>query len=183
MISVLTAGLGFLLASAATVRSLSGTISVVEDTRPARVMVRADRQFQTFQIAERAIIERQTSFAGRGASTTVPIDPLDLTPGESVRLQLDAQDRIVRARAIALLERANVRSAGGRTVVLEDGTRLTIGSLLRFVTADGKPSATATVRPGESVVLFRHPETRNIYRFSALANVPRPAKTPRPPTR
>lgn len=68
------------------------------------------------------------------------------------------------------VERAKVRSVNGSSVVLEDGTTLTIGSVLRFVNEKGEPSATATVRPGESVLLFRHPETRNIYRFSTEAN-------------
>lgn len=173
-----TTGLAILFASAAATRSLSGNVSVVEDTRPRKLMVRAESQFQTFLMAERAIVERETRFAGERASTTVPIEPMDLTPGESVRLELDAQDRVIRARAVAQVERAKVRASRGSTVVLDDGTTLTISSVLRFLTAEGRQSATATVRPGESVLLFRNPETRIIYRFCAEPRAPERAKTP-----
>ena len=183
MINVFAAGLVAMIASSAAIRSLSGTLSSIEDGRPTKLMVRAERQFQTFLMAERAVVERESSFAGESESTTAPIDRLDLTPGESVRLEINAEGRVTRARAVVLLERAKVRSASGSSVVLEDGTTLTIGTVLRFLTADGKPSATATVRPGESVLLFRHPETRNIYRFCAEARAGKRAETPRSPPR
>jgi hypothetical protein len=183
MITVFAAGLAAMLASAAPIRSLSGTLAVIEGERPTKLMVHAESQFQTFPLAERAVVERESRFAGERAATTKPIDRSDLTPGEFVRLELDAAGRITRARAVVVLERAKVRSASGVSVVLEDGTTLTIGSVLRFVTADGKPSETATVRAGESVLLFRHPETRNIYRFSAEARASKRAKTPKPPPR
>jgi hypothetical protein len=172
-----------MFASAAAIQSLSGTLSWVKDGRPTKLMVRAEGQFQTFLMAERAVVERESSFAGESESKTAPIDRLDLTPGESVKLEINAEGKVTRARAVVLLERAKVRSASGRSVVLEDGTALTIGTVLRFVTADGKPSATATLRPGESVVLFRHPETQNIYRFCAEPRARKRAETPRPPPR
>jgi hypothetical protein len=182
MITVFAAGLAVLFASAAPIRSLTGTLAVIEGERPTKLMVHAESQFQTFPMAERAVVERESRFAHERAVTT-KIDRLDLTPGEYVRLDLDAAGSVTRARAVVVLERAKVRSANGSSVVLEDGTTLTIGSVLRFVTADGKPSATATVRPGESVLLFRHPETRNIYRFCAEPRARKRAETPRPPPR
>jgi hypothetical protein len=180
MITILAAGLAVLLAPTDPVRSLTGTLAVIEGAKPTRLMVQAEGQLQNLVMTERAVAERETSFAGGGASTTEPIDRLDLTPGEFVRLELDAGGKVTRARAVAILERAKVRSASGATVVLEDGTTLRIGSVLRFFSAEGKPSATASMRPGESVVLYRHPSTRNIYRFSADARPRKPAETPRP---
>ncbi len=151
----------------AVTRSLEGTLVSINDAKPAQLTLNADRQFQTFALAKRPVIERESRFADGAAATTGRIDLDDLTPGEYVRLQIDAQEHVTRAHAIAAVERAKVRSVDGSTVVLEDGTTLTIGSVLRFVNERGKPSATATVHPGETVLLFRHPETRNIYRFSA----------------
>ena len=170
--------MAFLFASVA--RSLTGTFVSIGDPREpsaaadqSKITVNAERQFQTFAVAGRAVIERESRFPGRGAATTARIALSDLTPGEHVRLERDAKGRVTRVRAIASVERAKVRSASGASVVLQDGTTLTISSVLRFVTAEGTPSATATVRPRETVLLFRNPETRNIYRFSAEGH-PRP---------
>jgi hypothetical protein len=153
---------------AAMTRSLDGTLVAV---KPTELMVRAESQFQTFAVARRVVVERESSFAGHAAATTARIELADLTPGEYARLQIDAQGQVTHARAVALVEPAKVRSVRGSNVVLEDGTTLTIGSVLRFVNEKGKPSATATVRPGDSVLLFRHPQTGNIYRFSAEPRV------------
>lgn len=166
---MLDAGLTISLVFAAVTRSLAGTLMTIDTATPAKLMVNAESQFQTFPVAGRAVVERESSFKGDAASTTVRIHLSDLTPGEYVKLEIDGQGRVTRARAVVSLERTKVRSASGSSVVLEDGTKLTIGSVLRFMTAEGKPSPTATVRPGESVLLYRHPETRNIYRFSAEA--------------
>jgi len=168
------------LLMAAMTRSLEGTLVRIENTKPAQLMVNASRQFQTFPVAKRVVVERETSFGCTGAGTTKRIALADLTPGEYVRLQIDAQGRATRAHAVACLERAKVRSVSGSNVVLEDGTQLTIGSILRFVNERGKPSATATVRPGESVLLFRHLQTRNIYRFSAEPRPRRQARVRKP---
>jgi len=161
---VLEAWFAIQLMFAAMTRPLDGTLVSIE---PTQLMVRAERQFQTFAIARRAVVERESSFAGDAAATTARIKLADLTPGEYVRLQIDAQGRVTHARAVVRFERAKVRSVSGSSVVLEDGTTLTIGSVLRFVNERGEPSTTATVRPGESVILFHHPQSRNIYRFSA----------------
>ncbi len=174
--AVLESGFAIALVLTAMTRSLEGTLVAINAT-PAQLTVNANRQFQTFPVTKRAVIERESSFAGDAAATTTRIDLADLTPGEYVRLQIDAQGRVTHARAVARLERAKVRSVNGSTVVLEDGTTLTIGSVLRFVNERGKPSATATVRPGESVLLFRHPQTRNIYRFSAEPHARRQRST------
>jgi hypothetical protein len=155
------------LVFAAMTRSLDGTLVKIDLARPAQLMVNSSRQFQTFPVAKRMVVDRKTSFGCTGAATTTPIDLADLTPGEYVRLQIDAQGRVTHAHAVACVEPAKVRSVSGSNVVLEDGTQLAIGSILRFVDERGKPSATATVRPGETVLLFRHPETQNIYRISA----------------
>ena len=163
---MIDAGLAIALVFAAVARSLSGTVVSIEPSRPAKLMVQAEGQFQTFAVARRAVIERETKFKDDSAATKARIGLSDLTPGEYVKLDIGAKGRVTHALAVVLLERAKVRSVNGSSVVLEDGTTLTIGSVLRFVTEEGKPSATATVRPGESVLLFRHPETRNIYRFS-----------------
>ncbi len=165
-------GLAIALVLTAIARSLEGTLSSIDTAKPAQLMVRAERQFQTFAVARRVVVDRESSFAG-AAATTARIALADLTPGEYVRLQIDAQGRVTHARAIARVERVKVRSVRGSSVVLENGTTLTIGSVLRFVNEKGKPSATATVRPGESVLLFRHPHTKNIYRFAAERRVPR----------
>ncbi len=170
-----------ILLSATANRPLDGTLVSIENARPTKLMVNAGRQFQTFTMAERAVVERQTRFAPGGAATTTTIDRLDLTPGEYVRLEFDAKGVVKSARAVVIIERAKVRSASGSNVVLEDGTTLAIGSVLRFVTADGKVSAAATVHPGESVLLFRHPETRNIYRFSAEPHAHKRSETPKAP--
>ena len=174
-------GIAIAFLFAAVTRSLTGTFVSIGDPREPsaapsnreKITVNAERQFQTFAVAGRAVIERESRFAGGGAATTTRIDLSDLTPGEHVKLERDAQGRVTHVRAIASVERAKVRSVSGASVVLQDGTTLTIGSVLRFVTAEGKPSATATVRPRETVLLFRNPETRNIYRFSAEAR-PKP---------
>jgi hypothetical protein len=133
---------------------------------PGRLTLRAEGQVQTFPLAGKAAIERKSKVEG-GSATTARIDLSDLTPGEFVELRIDSGGRITQARAVVSVERTKVRSAEGNRVVLEDGTSLEIGSTLLFVTAEGKPSPTATVRPGETIVLFRHPETRNIYRIAA----------------
>ena len=161
------AGFVIALTLTAMTRSLDGTLMKIDLAKPAQLMVNANRQFQTFPVAKRMVVDRKTSFGCTGAATTTRIDLADLTPGEYVRLQIDAQGRVTHAHAVACVERAKVRSVSGSNVVLEDGTQLAIGSILRFVNERGKPSATATVRPGENVLLFRHPQTRNIYRFSA----------------
>lgn len=148
-------------------RALEGTLVAIDDAKPPRLTVNADRQFQTFALAARVAVDRESRIAGDAAATIERIKPAELTPGEYVRLQIDAQERVSQVRAVARVERARVRSANGSSVVLEDGTTLTIGSVLRFVDERGKPSAIATVRPGEGVLLFRHPRTGNIYRFSA----------------
>jgi hypothetical protein len=160
-------GFAIALLMSAMIRSLDGTLMKIDLAKPAQLMVNVSRQFQTFPAAKRVVVERETSFGCTGAATTRRIDLADLTPGEYVRLQIDSQGRVTRAHAVACLERAKVRSVSGSNVVLQDGTQLTIGSILRFVNERGKPFATATVRPGQSVLLFRHPQTRNIYRFSA----------------
>lgn len=182
MIPVFVIWLTAFSAPAGASRSLEGTLVSIEDARPVKITVHADSQFQVFPLARRAAVERESRLPGDAAPRTAPIDPSDLTPGEFVRLEIDAHGTVTRARAVALLERASVRSAQGARVVLEDGTTLTIGSVLRFVGADGKPSATAALRSGESVVLFRHPETRNIYRFGvdSLPRPPSPAPRPSP---
>jgi hypothetical protein len=148
-------------------RSLDGTLVRIDNGNPSQIVIRAEGQFQTFALTKRVVVDRESSFANDAAARTARIQLADLTPGEYVRLQIDAQGQVTKARAVATLERAKVRSANGSSVVLEDGTTLTIGSVLRFVNERGKPSPTATVRSGESVLLFRHPQTRNIYRFSA----------------
>jgi hypothetical protein len=178
--AVFEAGFAIALLMTAMTRSLDGTLVKVENTKPAHLMVRAENQFQTFAVAKRVVVDRETSFGCTGAATTRRINLADLTPGEYVRLQIDAQGRVTRAHAVACVERAKVRSVSGSNVVLEDGTQLTIGSILRFVNERGKPSATATVRPGESVLLFRHPETKNIYRFSAEPRSTRQARARKP---
>jgi hypothetical protein len=155
------------LVFAAMTRSLDGTLVKIDLARPAQLMVNANRQFQTFPVAKRMVVERESTFAGDATAMRARIDLADLTPGEYVRLQIDAQGQVTHVRAVVRLERAKVRSASGSNVVLEDGTQLAIGSILRFVDERGRPSATATVRPGDTVLLFRHPETQNIYRFSA----------------
>jgi hypothetical protein len=164
MAGMFDAGLAITLLFAAATRSLTGTLVSVETTTPRKIMVHAENQFQTFPVPARAVIERESRLV---APTTARVDLSDLTPGEYVKLEIDTKGRVKHARAVANLERAKVRSVSGSAVELEDGTTLTIGSVLRFVTAEGKPSATATVRPGETVLLFRHPETGNIYRFAA----------------
>src|SRR5207253_6428427 len=138
---------GFAIALLLTVmpRSLDGTLMKID---VSQLMVNVNRQFQTFPVAKRIVVDRETRLGCTGAATTRPIDLADLTPGEYVRLQIDARGRVTRAHAVACVERAKVRSASGSNVVLEDGTPLTIGSILRFVNERGKPSATATVRPG-----------------------------------
>jgi hypothetical protein len=163
------AALAIAFALAGSIRSLSGTVVTIDTGSPAVLMVRAESQFQSFPLAEQAVVERESRFVGSAAAATTRIDRSDLTPGEYVKLEIDA-GVVTHVRAVVSIERVKVRSASGNNVVLEDGTKLTIGSVLRFVTSEGKPSATATVRPGESVLLFRHPETRNIYRFSAEAH-------------
>jgi len=167
MIAMFAAGHAVALLFAAMPRMASGTLVTIDTATPAKLMVRAESQFQTLGMAKGAVVERESSFVGGTEATTERIDLSDLTPGEYVVLGLDAHGRVAHARAVVSLERAKVRSASGSSVVLEDGTTLTIGSVLRFVTAEGKPSATATLEPGETVLLFRHPQTRNIYRFSA----------------
>lgn len=164
---MLEAGFAIALLMAAMNRSLDGTLVKIDLARPAQLMVNANRQFQTFAVEKRMVADRETSFGCTGAATTTRIDLADLTPGEYVHLQIDGQGRVTHVHAVACIERAKVRSASGSNVVLEDGTQLTIGSILRFVNERGKPSATAALRPGESVLLFRHPKSRNIYRFSA----------------
>jgi hypothetical protein len=161
---------GFVIALmwTAMTRSLDGTLMKIDLARPAQLMVNVNRQFQTFPVAKRVVVDRKTSFGCAGAATTTRIKLADLTPGEYVRLQVDAQGSVTQAHAVACVERAKVRSVSGSNVVLEDGTTLTIGSILRFVNERGKPSATATVRPGDSVILYRHPQSRNIYRISAV---------------
>jgi len=165
--SVFEARFAITLALIAMTRSLDGTLVAIEIGRLDQLTIRAEHQFQTFAISRHAVVERESSFAGDRATAAKRIDLADLTPGEFIRLQIDAHGRVTHARAVAVLEQAKVRSASGSSIVLEDGTTLTIGSLLRFVNEKGKSSATATVRPGESVLLFRHPKTRNVYRFSA----------------
>jgi len=164
---VFETGFAIALTLTAMTRSLEGTLVAVS-AKPAQLTANISRQFQTFPVARRAVIERETRFAGNARAMTTRIALADLTPGEYVRLQIDARGRVNHAHAIARLERAKVRSVSGSTVVLENGTTLTIGSVLRFVDKRGKPSATATVRPGETVLLFHHPQSGNIYRFAAM---------------
>ncbi len=181
------AGIAIAFVFAATTRSLTGTFMTLGDpfepptaaSARSKITVNVERQFQTFAMAGRAVIERESNFAGGGAATTARIDLSDLTPGEYVKLDRDARGRVTHVRAIASVEKAKVRSAHGNSVVLEDGTTLAIGSVLRFVTAEGTPSATATVRPGESVLLFRNPETRILYRFAAEARPGKRAGAPK----
>ena len=155
-----------------TSRSLDGTLVRIDNGNPSQIVIQAEGQFQTFALTKRVVVDRESTFAN-AAATTVRIKLADLTPGEYVRLQIDAQGHVTKARAVANVERARVRSANDSIVVLEDGTTLTIGSVLRFVNEKGKPSPTATLRSGETVLLFRHPQTRNIYRFSAEPRITR----------
>ncbi len=152
--------------------SLDGTLVSIKEAAPAQITLNADRQFQTLTVGKRAVIERESDFSDGRPATTQRIALSDLTPGESVRLQIDAQGCVTRVHAVAEVERARVRSVEGNTIVLEDGTALTIGSVLRFVDERGKPSATPAVHAGETVLLYRHPETKNVYR---ITSVPRPA--------
>jgi len=158
-------GFAVALVLAAMNPSVEGTLVAVSP-KPAQLTINTNRQFQTFAIGKRSVLERETSLAG--AAPTVRRIPLaDLTPGEYVRLQIDTLGRVTHGRAIARLERARVRSSSGSTVVLENGATLTIGSVLRFVDGKGKPSATSTVRPGETILLFHHPQSGNVYRIAA----------------
>lgn len=165
---MLDAGFAVAFMIAVMTRSVEGTLMKVESTKPVQLMVNVDRQFQTFVVAKNVVAERESTLSGDVAPTTVRVELGDLTPGELLRLQLDAKGRVTRARAIAHVEREKVSSVDGATVVLEDGTTLRIGSTLRFVDERGKQSGTATVRPGDTVLVFRHPQTRNIYRLSAM---------------
>lgn len=149
-----------LLLFAAITRSVDGTIMTV-DVNPPRLMANVRRQFQTFEFAKGAVIEREA------CSRTTKIPLADLTPGELVRLDLDSAGHVTRAHAIANVETAKVRSVSGSNIVLEDGRTFTVSTVLRFVDAKGKPSAKVTARPGESVLLFHHPETENVYRINA----------------
>jgi hypothetical protein len=162
------AGFAVALMFAAMTQSLEGTLMTVDTSRPVQLMVNIDRQFQTFAAAKGAVAERDSTLQGDTTPVRVRIEFGDLTPGEFVRLQLNSARRVTRARAIAVLERKRARSVDGATVVLEDGTTLTISSVLRYVDERGNESAIATVRPGDLVQVFRNPVTRNIYRFSAM---------------
>ena len=149
-------------------RTLEGTLMKADAAKtPPQITVNADRQFQTFPFAPHAIVERETTMGG--GSTTTPSNVADLTPGEFLRLLVDEQGVVTRAHAVARVERARVRSAGGNRIVLENGTSYTVGSILRFVDEHGKVSETVTVRPGATVLLFHHPETLNVYRIAAEA--------------
>lgn len=170
MIVTLDAGFRAAVLLATMARSLSGTLVTIESGTPAKLMVRAEEQFQTFSVAPQAVVERESSFGDGTEAKVTRIEVSDLTPGEYVKLAIDAEGQVTHGRAVVRLQWAKVKSASGPDLVLEDGTKLTIGSILRFVTAEGKPSATATVQSGERVLLFRHPRTRNIYRVAAVAN-------------
>jgi hypothetical protein len=171
---VLESGFAFALLLMGMTRSLEGTVMKVDVAKPAHVMVNVARQFQTFPLSDRAVVERETRFAGKRAATT-RVDLADVTPGEFVRLQLNSRGEVTCVHGIARVERAKVRSVEGSTVVLEDGETLTIGSVLRFVDERGNPSATATVRPGDTVLLFHHLQTGNVYRFAAEPHTKRKA--------
>jgi len=174
MIVTLDCGLKAALLFATMARSLTGTLVSFESGPPARLVVRAEQQFQTFDLSPDAEIERDSTFEAGDGKKIARIDAADLTPGEYVDLSIDADGHVAHVKAAARIERAKVASAAGPEIVLEDGTKLTIGSILRFVDAEGKPSPTATVQSGDSVLLFRHPVTRNIYRVDAGE----PPKTP-----
>ena len=165
---MLQAGFALAFIVSAMTRSAEGTLMKVESTAPVQLMVNVDRQFQTFVVGKDAVAERESTVSGEAAPTRVRIEIGDLTPGEFLHLQMDAKGRVTRARAIAQVDREKVRSVDGASIVLQDGTALTIGSTLRYVDEHGKQSGTATVRPGDTVLVFRHPQTRNIYRFTAM---------------
>lgn len=167
MIVTLDGGLKAALLFAAMARSLTGTLVSVESGPPARLVVRAEQQFQTFVLSPDAEIERDSTFEAGNGKRVTRIDAEDLTPGEHVDLSIDADGQVTHGKAVARIERAKVASAAGPEIVLEDGTKLTIGSILRFVDADGTPSPAANLKPGDGVLLFRHPLTRNIYRVDA----------------
>jgi len=170
---VLGFGIAFLLTVVThtvegTVVSVNGVPAVTEG--PAEpgapfLLINTGHQFQTFDVRRRARIERESRFDGERPATA-RIALTGLTPGEFVRLDVDPSNRVTRARAIARVERARVRSAGGDSVVLEDGRTLTISTILRYVDGRGKPSARVTVRPGDTVLLFHHLQTGNVYRFA-----------------
>jgi hypothetical protein len=166
--------LGTILLAAAP-RSLSGTlVSIDTDARPVTLMVHAERQFQTFVVTDDALAKRETKSAGGAAGVSSAIPLPDLTPGELVHLRIDAAGRVDHIQAVAVVERARVRTARGATVELENGTKLVISSVLRFVDQDGKRSSSASVKPGQTVILFRQPHDANVYRLSAE---PRPGSS------
>lgn len=143
------------LVLAAMTHMVEGTVMTVE-LNPPRLMANVSRQFQTYGFAAHAVIERES------CSRTEKIPLSDLTPGEFVKLDLDGAGHVTRAHAIANVETAKVRAVNGNDIVLEDGRTFTIGSVLRFT---GKRRA----RAGDSVLLFHHPQTNNVYRISEAA--------------
>jgi len=167
MIVTLDAVLRAAVLFAAMARSLSGTVSTIDIGEPTKLMVRAERQFQTFNVARGAVLERLSIFGGGAKANVAPIDVSDLNPGDYVELTIDRDGQVTQGRAIALVECAKVKSADGPDLVLQDGRKLTVGSALRFVTAEGKPSPTVTVQPGEWILLFHHPQTWLIFRVAA----------------
>lgn len=141
---------------AAMTHSAEGTLMTV-DANASRIMANVSRQFETFDVTKGAVIRR--------GKDCIPLS--DLTPGEFVRLDIDAAGRVTGVLAIVRIEPAKVRSVSGESIVLDDGRTFTVSSVLRFVGTDGKPSAKPAVKPGDRVLLFHHPQTGNVYRINA----------------
>ena len=154
------------LVFAVTTHSVEGTLMSVE-TNPPRLMANVNRQFQTFPVTGGAVIEREAC----SATKKIPLE--DLTPGEFVKLDLDPAGHVRRAHAIVNVETAKVRSVSGSDIVLEDGRTLTVSSVLRFFDAAGRQSSKVTSRPGDTLLLYKHPQTANVYRVNAVSRSPR----------
>lgn len=154
--------------------TIIGIVRKVDVTPPATITVRVNNRDQTYNLADGAVILRQTTgLVTPGTQPTfsnaTPIALSNLVPGEEVSLGLNPQNEVVRVSTRTSVISARVRSAQGNQIVLEDrwGTVINFGPTLRYLDPQGRLATTTTLRPGDMVALFIAPSTRAIYQVSA----------------
>jgi len=155
---------------------INGTVVRVDNNATPRIVVATGGQLKTYNVGANALVLRQISVASSLTSTPIkqgakPIEFSALSPGNDVRLTLDASNSVVQILTSATIIIARVQYAGGSQIILDDDrdTTLTIGETISYTDPNGRESRTANLSGGQNVALFLSRETKSIYRVSSYA--------------
>jgi hypothetical protein len=155
--------------------SVSGTL--VDAPQGTTITISVNGALRTYVLNPNALVLRQISLATSASATPVRqaarrTTLSTLVPGDLLRLNLDAANRVSQITSSATVVVARVQFAGDNQIVLDDerDTTLSIGPAIRFVDANGRVSNNVNgLAVGQNIALFLSRENRAVYQVSAYA--------------